>query len=65
MASSSLPPQSARTKYPGMRPREGQILRQWLIDHEHEYGFYEYNVRVGTWEGTRGLPTLNPCAERL
>jgi hypothetical protein len=47
MASSSLPPQSARTKFPGMRPREGQVLRQWLIDHEHEYGFYEYNVRVG------------------
>lgn len=47
MGSPSLPPQSARTKFPGMRPREGQVMRLWLKQHEDEYDAFDYNVRVG------------------
>jgi hypothetical protein len=41
------PRQAERTYYPGMRPREGAIFRQWLLRHESEYERFEYNVRVG------------------
>ncbi len=30
-----------------MRPREGQVFRLWLKDHEQEYDRFDYNVRVG------------------
>ncbi len=47
MSSPSLPPQSKRSKYPGMRAREGEVMRLWLKQHEDEYDRFDYNVRVG------------------
>jgi hypothetical protein len=47
MSSPSLPPQSERMKFPGMRPREAHLMRLWLREHESEYGHFDYNVRVG------------------
>lgn len=47
MDSASVPRQSDRTKFPGMRPREGQVMRLWLREHEQEFDSFDYNVRVG------------------
>jgi len=33
--------------YPGLIPIEGALWRAWLREHEGEYDFFEYNVRVG------------------
>jgi len=33
--------------YPGLIPIEQDLWRAWLIEHEGEYDFFEYNVRVG------------------
>ena len=47
MSSPSLPAQSLRTKYPGMRAREADVMRRWLKLHEQEYDRFDYNVRIG------------------
>lgn len=43
----TAPLQSSRSKYPGMRPREAQVFRLWLQQHESEYDRFDYNVRIG------------------
>jgi hypothetical protein len=43
-------PESQRGKYPGLRPDEAAVLRDWLAVHQGEWDRFDYNVRVG--EGT-------------
>jgi hypothetical protein len=50
-----MPTQAERSKFPGMRPTEANVLRAWLRQHEHEYDKFDYNVRVG--------PGLDPGPE--
>jgi hypothetical protein len=40
-------PQQARTKFPGMRPSEVNLMRRWLAAHETEYDSFDYNIRIG------------------
>lgn len=40
-----------RRVYPGLLPESVVLWRQWLREHEMEFGAFEYNVRVG--EGIR------------
>ena len=39
--------ESERLRYPAMLPREIIVWRSWLKQHEKEYDFFAYNVRVG------------------
>jgi hypothetical protein len=39
--------QSDRSKFPGLRPAEAAVLKDWLALHEGEYQRIDYNVRVG------------------
>jgi hypothetical protein len=36
-----------RTKFPGLRPTEANLMRRWLARHETEYDSFAYNVRIG------------------
>jgi hypothetical protein len=54
MSTPPLPRESDRSKYPGMRPREGQVFRLWLQQHEAEYDSFTYNVRVGPGRPLQG-----------
>lgn len=39
--------QSERLNFPGLRPEEAVVLRDWLRLHEAEYDTFEYDVSVG------------------
>jgi hypothetical protein len=41
------PLQSDRENFPGLRPVEARVLRQWLKLHEREFDRFDYNVRIG------------------
>ncbi len=43
----TVPPLSERDYYPALLPREIEILKAWLKDHEREYERFEFNVRAG------------------
>jgi len=47
MGTPAIPPQSTRSKYPGMRFKESNMMRDWLGLHESEYDRFDYNVRIG------------------
>lgn len=47
MGSPSLPLQASRSKFPGMKPIEAQVMRLWLQQHEGDYDSFDYNVRIG------------------
>lgn len=47
MSTPATPPDLSAVRFRGMRPREAQVLRLWLQDHQGEYERYEFNVRVG------------------
>lgn len=39
--------EQTRTKFPGMRQTEANLMRRWLAAHETEYSRFEYNIRIG------------------
>lgn len=46
--------ESRRPYYPGLIPREAELWRQWLREHESDWDAFEYDVHVG--KGTHVPP---------
>jgi hypothetical protein len=41
--------ESERLQFPAMIPREREVWRAWLKQHQSAYDRFDYNVRVGPW----------------